>query len=186
MNCDLPESVSLGGREVPIRTDYRAILDILGALSDPELSQRSRQLAALAIFYPEPERISPENAKEALEKCFWFIGGGAEPEEGQRARRLMDWEQDFALIAPPVNRVLGREIRGDADLHWWTFLSAFYESGDCTFAQVVGIRDKLRRGKKLEKWEREYWAANKSLCELRPKLTAEEQAEKDRLNALLG
>ena len=42
------------------------------------------------------------------------------------------------------------------------------------------------KNKKLEKWEREYWQANKDICVLKPKLTAEEQEAKDRLNAMLG
>lgn len=175
MNCDLPESVSLGGREVPIRWDYRAILDILSALADPELSERSRQLAALAIFYPERGLLSPENAREALEKCFWFIGGGAEAEEGRRSRRLMDWEQDFALIAPPVNRVLGTEIRRPGQrVHWWTFLGAFYEIGDCLFAQVVRVRERKAAGK-LDRADREFYRKNRSLVDFRRSYTQAEE-----------
>ena len=44
-------------------------------------------------------------------------------------------------------------------LHWWSFLSAFDAIGDGTFATVVGLRDKLRRGKKLEPWELEFYRA---------------------------
>ena len=54
------------------------------------------------------------------------------------------------------------------------------------FSHVLSLRQKKASGKKLEKWERDFWNANKDICELKTKLTAEEQAAKDRLNALLG
>ena len=45
---------------------------------------------------------------------------------------------------------------------------------------------KKAKGKPLEKWEREYWRENKALCVLNAKLSEEEKAERDRINALLG
>lgn len=79
---------------------------------------------------------------------FWFINGGEyEDQMEKKPPRLMDWEQDFQYIIAPVNHVIGREIRADAYLHWWTFLSAYMEIGECTFAQIVRIRDAKSRGK---------------------------------------
>lgn len=172
MNCDLPETVELGGRERAVRWDYRAILDILIALSDPELSEREKQYAALRIFYPELETIPRRDMKEALEACYRFIDGGETAEDGQRHRRMVDWEQDFGLIAPPVNRVLGTEIRTPGKpLHWWTFLGAFYEIGDCLFAQVIRVRDRQASGKKLDSVDREFYRKNKKLVDLRRRYT---------------
>ena len=51
---------------------------------------------------------------------------------------------------------------------------------------VVSLRDKLRRGKKLDDQEREYYRANRSLVERKRSLSPEEQAEKERLENLLG
>jgi len=51
----------------------------------------------------------------------------------KRKAKLADWEQDFPLIVNPVNRVLGYEVRDCEYCHWWTFLSAYYEIGDCLF-----------------------------------------------------
>ena len=47
----------------------------------------------------------------------------------------MDGEQDFPFIVGPVNRVLGKEIQSLKYLHWWSFLSAYTEIGDCTFVE---------------------------------------------------
>ena len=51
---------------------------------------------------------------------------------------------------------------------------------------VLGIRQKRAKGKKLEKWEQEFYRNNKALCDLKKKYTAEEQEEIDYWNKLLG
>ena len=85
----------------------------------------------------------------------------------------------------PVNRVLGREIRdipydprsNTGGLHWWSFLSAFYEiGGDCTFAQIVALRLKLLRHEKLDKAEKDWLRRNRHLVELPTGTTRAEEA----------
>lgn len=56
-------------------------------------------------------------------------------------------------------------------VHWWTFLGAYNDLGDCTFAQVVRIRDKKARGKALDKDEREWSRRNADLVMLKEKLS---------------
>ena len=48
----LPTCVEVGGTQYEVRSDYRAVLDICTALSDPELSDEERAEIALDIFYP--------------------------------------------------------------------------------------------------------------------------------------
>ena len=153
MMYELPTSVEIEGTAYEIRSDYRAALDICAALSDPSLSDGDRALVILDIFYP----------------------GFAE------APRLVDWEQDFPYIVAPVNRVCGQEIRAVSYMHWWTFVSYYYEiGGDCTFAQIVHIRDKLARGKTLDKSERVWYRQNRRLVDFKTTYTdAEEQLLKD-------
>ena len=50
---------------------------------------------------------------------------------------------------------------------------------------MVAIRDKLRRGKRLENWELDYYRTHREAVELRAPASAEENAEKQRLLALL-
>ena len=87
----------------------------------------------------------------------------------------MDWEQDYGLLVPPINRVLGREIRSVEYLHWWTFLGAYQEIGDCAFAQVVRVRDRLARGKKLDKADREWYQRNRRLVVFKSRYTDEDE-----------
>lgn len=86
----------------------------------------------------------------------------------------MNWEKDFPLIVGPVNRVLGREIRDETPIHWWTFLSAYYEIGDCLFAQVVRIRDKKARGKKLDNQEKEFYKRNREIIDIKTQYSSSE------------
>lgn len=165
-----------------IRWDYRAALDVCVALSDPEFSNEDRALALLQILYPDWEEISPQDLQEAVTKGLWFLNGGSDEEPTRKAPKLMDWEQDFQMIVSPINRVIGREIREPTPLHWWTFLSAYYEIGDCLFAQVVRIREKKARGKQLDKAEREWYRNNRELVDFKTTYT---QAEQDLLEQFI-
>lgn len=169
----LPTRLDVGGVEYEIRSDYRAVLDICAALSDPELDGRDRAAAALIIFYPDLDTMPAERYQEAVEKCLCFIRGGDEEPPG-RSLRLLDWEQDFSYIVAPINRVLGQEVRSVKYLHWWTFLAAFYEIGDCTLAQIVRVRDRLAHGKPLDKLDREWYRNNRHLVDFKRKYTSAE------------
>lgn len=180
MIYDLPTSVEIGGAPYEIRSDYRPILDICIALADPELTDQERAEVALTIFYPSFDEIPVDCYEEAIKKCYWFIGCGEDEDTEKKSPRLVDWKQDFKLIVSPVNRVLGREIRSvpydyeenTGGFHWWSFIAAYYEiGGDCTFAQVVSIRDKLARKKTLDKSDREWYRKNKKLVDFKKKYT---------------
>ena len=45
----LPHSIELNGELYDIRTDFRAILDILQAMSDPELTEQEKNVVMLQI-----------------------------------------------------------------------------------------------------------------------------------------
>lgn len=178
-NNSLPTWMEVGGAEYEIRSDYRVILDICAALSDPELTGREQAAAALEIFYLDIETMPPGDYQEALDRLLWFLNGGGTP-EGRKMPKLVDWEQDFAYIVAPINRVTGQEVRAVAYMHWWTFLLAYYEIGDCTFAQVVRIRDRLARGKPLDKTDQDWYNRNRHLVDFKRKYTAQDNAVMDR------
>lgn len=177
----LPKSVVIGGRDFPIRYDYRVILNIFEAMNDPELTDQERALAVLQMFYVDFDAI--EDYEAAIRECFWFINGGKYEESSKKKPRLVAWEQDFPYIAAPINRVLGYEIRAveydpetnTGGLHWWTFLSAYMEIGDCLFAQVVGIRSKKARGKKLDASDQEFYRRNRDLVDIKARYTEAEE-----------
>lgn len=171
----LPTRLEVCGVEYEIRSDYRAVLDIFAAIADPELNDQERQFAALDILYPGFDEMPIEHYREAVSRCFWFINGGDDP-PAENPAKLIDWEQDFKLIVAPVNRVMGQEVRAVEYLHWWTFLAAYCEIGDCLFAQVVRIREKQARGKGLDKSEQEFYRKNRDLVDLKSKYTPADDA----------
>jgi len=182
MMYDLPTSVNVNGTEYEIRSDYRAALDICAALSDNELEDTDKIAAVLAIFYPGVDDMPAEDFQEAVKKCFWFIDCGDE-EQNRKAPKLMDWEQDFKYIVAPINRVCGQEIRAvkydfetnTGGLHWWTFISAYYEiGGNCMFANIVRIREQLAKGKALDKSDKEWYLQNKNLVDFKDNYTRQE------------
>ena len=178
MNFSLPKTVQFGNETHEIRYDFRVILEIITMLSDEDLTGSDKTEALLDMFYLKPDSIV--DIKGAVDACYDFIDGDA----GRRKKngpRLTDWEQDFSYIIAPVNRVLGYESRAveydpetnTGGVHWWTFLAAFMEiGGDCLYSQIVSIRDKQARKKKLEKYERDWLRRNGDLVRLRKKYSA--------------
>lgn len=184
MIFDLPTSVEFGGRRWDIATDYRDVLRVLLAFEDPDLTDREKMALCLYNLIVDYEDIPRERLGEAYDAIIAFIDHGSR--DAHRGPRTMDWEQDGPLIFPAVNRVAGFEVRSVAYMHWWTFMGLFMEIREDTFATVISLRQKRARGKKLEKWEAEYWTSNKAICELGKRLTEDERDERDRLNQLMG
>ncbi|MBR9960797.1 Gp15 family bacteriophage protein [Anaerostipes sp. Marseille-Q3525] len=182
---ELPTSIVVGGIKYDIRTDFRAILDILKTFNDPEFENDEKWIVALTILYIDFDEMPPQDYEEAIEKAIEFIDMGIKDDEKKKPH-TMDWEQDGAVIIPSVNRVLGKEIRAMQYLHWWTFLGAYMEIGESLFSQILNVRMKKAKRKKLDDWERDFYKENKNLIDLDVKYTEEEQAERDRLNALLN
>lgn len=167
MRYDLPKTVEIGGEEYAINSDYRCILDIFEMLSDPELDNEDKAQAMAEMFYPDHESIPYSLREEAIRQCVAFINCGDDDVQENNQKKFMDWQQDFPLIASPVNHVLGTEIRAVEYLHWWTFISAYQEIGDCTFAQIVNIRVKKNKKQKLDKSEQEFYKKNKRLVDFK-------------------
>ena len=170
----LPEALTVGGEERPIRTDYRVALDCFLALADNDLDAENKLLEVLDCLYVD--EVPPEYMQEALEKAFWYLRGGEEERSNKKSPQLVSWAQDFNLIASPISKDLGRDIRGIEHYHWWSFLSAYMSIGDCLFAQVVSIRSKLASGKSLDKSDREFYRKNKDIIDIKQKMTNAETA----------
>ena len=114
---------------------------------------------------------------------FDFIAGGTlEDDKDEPTKKpLYDWDKDFSIIVAPINKIIGSDVRGLKYLHWWTFLSAFMEIGECTFSTFVAIRDKLNRGVKLDKSEERIYKENRDRIVLKKKYDSTTQAIMDEI-----
>ena len=181
MNFSLPDSVTVSDIEYSIRTDFRTILEIFVMLDDPDLSDADKTEALLRMFYvrseASPERNRPPDTEAALQAFTDFVDP-RHSQKGERKKpsRLIDWQQDFDLMVAPINHILGFECRSADYLHWRTFLAAYLEiPPESVFARVLRIREKLRSGKKLEKYERTWYSKNRELIHLKQKFSKAEE-----------
>ena len=177
----LPESLEIDGVEYKINSDYRVALLIFKAYRDDELSDYEKSMVCLKCLFQE----MPKDLNKALEKAVWFLDGGDMPKSKQAPSPMMDWEQDQYIIFPALNKVAGYEIRSTKYLHWWSFLGLFHSIDEGLYSQVMNIRAKKIKGKRLEKWERDFYIEHRELIDIKHKLTAEEQAELDFINNLV-
>lgn len=184
----LPTTLVVNGEERAIRSDYRVALIIFQALNDPELDGEQRAKTMLECLYVDSEEIDPVNYEEACKKAVLYLDGMLDEKktkEKKQSPKLMDWEQDEQMIFSAINKVAGCEVRVLDYLHWWTFLGYYNEIGEGLFSSVIQIRQKQATGKKLEKYEIEFYRKNRDMIDLKTRYSEDEQAEKDRLLKLL-
>jgi hypothetical protein len=172
----LPIAVEIDGKEYAIRNkcDFRVVLDVISALNDEELEMEQRVQCALFIFYEDLTELT--DVQKAVAEMLKIINLGKEETDEEHKPKLMDWEHDYPQLAPAISRVLGYSVRQATTFtHWYDFIGAYMEIGDCTFANIISIRNKRMKGKKLEDWEQEFYRENKKIIDLPRKLTDEEQ-----------
>lgn len=178
---DLPTSLTIGEVDFQIRCNWKAVLDALAACADPELDDRGKVECLLKIMFPDWENLPiDDKLEEICQKVSEFIDCG-QKDDGKQRPKLIDWEQDAQIIIPEINKVAGKEVRLEPNIHWWTFWGWFMGIGDGVLASVISVRQKKAKHKKLEKWEQEFYNANKDLIDLRVPETEEIRKEKDDL-----
>lgn len=165
---ELPVSITVNNRDYQIRNngDYRMVLDCFQVLNDIELSETERIIAFLIIFYEDFNDVESvlsldeDTMSELIDNAFSFFNCGQKNAPAETNYKTIDWEGDAQLISSAVNNVAGREIRAESYLHWWTFMGYFNAVGESALSTVVGIRSKIAKGKKLEKYEQEFRSEN--------------------------
>lgn len=138
------------------------VLDCFQVLNDIELSDSERIFACLIIFYEDFNdlesvlSLDEDTMKALVDSAFLFFNCGQQEPSGKTEYKTIDWETDSQLISSAVNKVAGKEVRAETYLHWWTFMGYFNAVGESALSTVVGIRSKIAKGKKLEKYELEF------------------------------
>ena len=186
MIYELPYSLEVNGIEHPIRTDFRDIMRVLYAMNDPNLEDNEKAYICLYIIYEDFDEIDSKDYEAAFKAASNFIDCGEKESEEAPKKSSIDFEQDERLLISAVNRVAGCEVRSLEYLHWWTFMGYFMEIGECTYSTVLSIRSKKNKGKRLEKWEQEFWNNNRDICEIKEKLSDKEKEDYELLKDLLS
>ncbi len=182
MITELPYSLTVNKKQYEIYCDFRDVINAICAYSDPELGNYEKSYILVHNLYVNDEDIPEEDFEEALKQACWFVDCGKAYKETENSPRLMDWEQDYNLIIPAVNKNANViDVRELPFMHWWTFNGYLQERGECAFSSVVEVRDKMARGRNLEKYEREFLNANREQIILKDKYTEEQQKQIDEL-----
>ena len=169
----LPASLTVGGRAYRINADYRDVLEVIAHLQDADTL--TGRYVALSLFYEDFETMPKGDYPQAMEELARFVGLGEGPEEGPSPPKTIDWEQDRTVIVSEINKVAGLEVRSLPFLHWWTFMGYFGAIGEGQLSTLVAIREKLRKGKKLESWEQDFYRQNRSRVDFKRRYTADEE-----------
>ena len=173
----LPTKLTAGGIEYEIRSDFRDILRIYAAFDDASLTDHEKAYIVAVNIFPDYEDIPEEHLQEAIEKAYWFIGGGDMPQSEPEKQKLIDWKQDENILFPAINKASGMIVRACEYLHWWEFLGFFGEIGEGLFSTVMNIRQKKAQCKPLEKHEKEFYKKNRNLVNI--KTPEDIEAEED-------
>lgn len=183
---ELPVTATISGTSYAVNTDYRDVLEIISSLQESNADEKERVYIALSLFYTDFETMPRNDWQEAFTYLLRFVDCGEAPEDNQPSPKRIDWEQDRLLIIADINKAAGYEVRAVEYMHWWTFVAWFHCIGEGQLSTVCTIRDKRRKGEKLDKWEQEYYREHKSHIDFRVQYTDEELAEREALLKLLG
>lgn len=161
----LPQTLNINGRAYKIRSDYRDILQIIAAFGDKELSDEEKAYVCLKRLFIAMESIPKSDYQDAYEAAVTFIE--CHISDRKPSPKVVNWEKDEQLIFPAINKVAGMEVRAVPYMHWWTFLGYFQSiDREDIWGFILTIRQKRAKGKKLEKYEKDFLNANRDICEV--------------------
>ena len=160
---ELPTTITINNTVHSIRNqgDFRMVLGCFAILQDEEFTQQERVISALMLFYEGIEELEDleklGDLEEAVHQMALFFNCGKDDDQGAKSSyKLLDWDKDEMLIISAVNNVAKKEIRLEPYVHWWTFMAYYMAVGESSLSTVVGIRNKIANGKKLENYERDF------------------------------
>jgi hypothetical protein len=166
----LPRTLNINGINYKIRSDFRNVLAIISAFNDKELSEQEKIYVCMKRLYVDLSTIPKDDFSDAYKAAISFIENNMH--DDKPSPKVVNWEKDEQLIFPAINKVAGQEVRALEYIHWWTFLGYFQNiNRDDTWGFILTLRQKKAKGKKLEKYEKEFFNANRELCEVERKET---------------
>lgn len=169
----LPESVTLGGAEYPINTDFRTSILFELMMSDTSMPEEQKAVEALKLYYPElPPRALLNEAVDAL---LWFYRAGkdekalrhnAETDEGgsdNRVKRIYSFEYDDDYIYSAFLTQYHIDLADIEYLHWWKFKAMFKAlDEDCQFSKIMGYRS-IKITNKMTREQKAFYRHMKSV-----------------------
>lgn len=120
LTTPLPTTVTVGAREVPIITSFRAGIQFELAALDDQLTPEAVLTTFFGTNWPTPY-------DEAVQQAIWFycLGKSHDEEEAKKqglkaSRRSYDFEIDADALYTSFRSAYGIDLLQE-DLHWWAF-----------------------------------------------------------------
>lgn len=159
-----PETLRIGGREYPVRTDFRDVLRydriLKGDPGDGSLLEEALRFML---------GVLPDDAAGAVDQLNWFVrcGDGEEKRHrpspkllGVNCEKPMDYGLDARLIWSAFRRVYQIDLRQTRYLHWWDFQAMLEElPEDVRLNRVIRYRTIDTRNRNLSREERALYEA---------------------------
>lgn len=111
---ELPTSLEIGGVGFAIRSDFRAVLDVLKAFNDPDLEDDEKAIVCLKILYEDFDKIPQEKYEEAFQKAVEFIDAGSTSDDSPKGK-LFHASLFLALLWCVERRKILRRARESFD-----------------------------------------------------------------------
>jgi len=165
---ELPRTLAVGGRELPIDSNFRAFVLLEALLADPAVAPAQKGALALTLVYGHV----PRPAGEAADRLLWFYRGGADAPgdakagKAAKARRIYDLVQDAELIYAAFLSQYGIDLCAAPYLHWWKFRALLRAlPQDCAFGSVMALRA-LELGSIADRAQRRRLAQLQAACRI--------------------
>lgn len=174
-----PETLQVGGRRYPIRTDFRDVLRYDQILREDTGDGKCLERALILMY-----GLVPEPVAEAVERLNWFIRCGEEEKKHKPSPKLlginhekpMDYEKDARLIWSAFRRVYQMDLTRTEYLHWWDFQGMLEElPEDIRLNRVIRYRTIDTKNKRLSKEERELYEALQRYYRIRETPTEQQE-----------
>lgn len=175
-----PLTLTVGGTEYPIKTDYRTWIKFELMMLNDDLDDNVL-LDAIRLVFGDC-LPSPEYTAEMVDQMMWFyqcghpdtpIGGSGAPK-----RRIYDYTVDDGYIYAAFLQQYGIDLQEHPQLHWWRFYAMFIGlSSDCKFTQILGYRS-TKISSKMSPEERAFYRRMQKMYALpQPKTEDDKKAQ---------
>lgn len=153
--CINPTSLEIDGYEYELNTSWIVGYKSMCALEDNELTEEEKFFVIYELLFNNDKPPLTENTASLIME---YLGGGGfnyNSNSNVKQKNYFKWSVDYSLIFQGIAKVLGYSPRANEELHWWDFLLAFGEVGECMFSNIVRLREgseKNTLSKEEKKW----------------------------------
>lgn len=188
----LPHSISVGGAEYPIHTDFRNWIKFELLMTDGGVLTTDKMVPAVRLCYIEGNPL-PKNAYDMLAGMLWFFRCGKSVREDKekeddatssKRNTIYSFKHDAELIYSAFYSQYGIDLTR-ANLHWWTFRALFRGLGEQEKITKIMEYRSADTSKIKDKEQKKFYERMKRIYRL-PDERSEEQKEEDFIAAMMG